>query len=94
MLTDKDYGLKKRTETDLGNKVEEAKRALARIQSQAHAKEVQARTDRDSKKSVYEQERTKYKDIEEEIRKCKLGAPIDGLVVYYVPEQTRWGVGR
>jgi multidrug resistance efflux pump len=94
VLTDKEYGLRKRTETDLGNKVEEAKRALARIKSQAHAKEVQARTDRDSKKSVYEQERTKYKDIEEEIRKCKLGAPIDGLVVYYVPEQTRWGVGR
>jgi HlyD family secretion protein len=94
VLTDRNYGLKKRTETDLGNKVEEAKRALARIQSQAHAKEVQARTDRDSKKSVFEQERTKYKDIEEEIRKCKLCAPIDGLVVYYVPEQTRWGVGR
>jgi HlyD family secretion protein len=94
VLTDKDYGLRKRTETDLGNKVEEAKRALARIQSQARAKEVQARTDRDSKKSVYEQEQTKYKDIEDEIRKCKLCAPIDGLVVYYVPEQTRWGVGR
>jgi multidrug resistance efflux pump len=94
VLTDKDYGLRKRTETDLGNKVEEAKRALARIKSQARAKEVQARTDRDSKKSVYEQERTKYKDIEDEIKKCKLCAPIDGLVVYYVPEQTRWGVGR
>ena len=94
VLTDQDYGLRKRTETDLGNKVAEAKRALARIQSQTHAREVQARTDRDSKKSVYEQERTKYKDIEEEIRKCKLCAPIDGLVVYYVAEQTRWGVGR
>ena len=55
---------------------------------------MQARTDRDSKKSVHEQEFTKYKDIEEEIRKCKLYAPIDGLVVYYVPEQTRFGVGR
>jgi multidrug resistance efflux pump len=94
VLTDKDYGLRKRTETDLGNRFEEAKRLLARIQSQARAREVQARTDRDSKKSVYEQERTKYKDIEEEIKKCKLCAPIDGLVVYYVPEQTRWGVGR
>jgi len=94
VLTDKDYGLKKRTETDYTNKVEEAKRALTRIQSQAHAKEVQARTDRDSKKSVYEQERTKYKDIEDEIKKCKLYAPIDGLVVFYVPEQTRFGVGR
>jgi HlyD family secretion protein len=94
VLMDKNYGLKKRTETDLGNKVEEAKRALARIQSQAHAKEVQARTDRDSKKWVYGQERTKCKDIEEEIKKCKLCAPIDGLVVFYVAEQTRWGVGR
>lgn len=94
VLTDNDYGLRKRTETALGNTVEEAKRALARIKSQTRAKEVQARTDRDSKKSVYEQEHTKFKDIEEEIKKCKLCAPIDGLVVYYVPEQTRWGVGR
>jgi multidrug resistance efflux pump len=94
VLIDKDYGLEKRTETAYRNSVEEAKRALARIKSQAHAKEVQSRADRDAKKSVYEQERTKYRDIEEEIKKCKLCAPIDGLVVYYVAEQTRWGVGR
>jgi multidrug resistance efflux pump len=94
VLIDKDYGLEKRTETAYRNSVEEAKRALARIKSQAHAKEVQVRADRDAKKSVYEQERTKYRDIEEEIKKCKLCAPIDGLVVYYVAEQTRWGIGR
>src|SRR5262249_18784450 len=42
----------------------------------------------------WEQESTKYKEIEDEIKKCKLHAPQEGLVVYYVPEQTRWGVGR
>jgi multidrug resistance efflux pump len=94
VLIDKDYGLEKRTETAFRTAVEEAKRALARIKSQARAKEAQARADRDAKKSVYEQERNKYRDIEEEIKKCKLCAPIDGLVVFYVAEQTRWGVGR
>jgi HlyD family secretion protein len=94
VLIDKNYGLEKRTETAYRSAVEEAKRALARIKSQAHAKEVQARTDRDTKTSIYEKERTRYRDIAEEIKKCKLCAPIDGLVVFSVAEQTRWGVGR
>src|SRR5439155_5935467 len=64
------------------------------VERQWVATEVQFRTDRDTKKSIYDQGLSKYKEIEEEIRKCKLAAPIDGLVVYYVPEQTRWGVGR
>jgi HlyD family secretion protein len=94
VLTDPTYGLKKRTETDYKNKVAQAKDELDRAMAQARAKEVQARTDRDTKKSLYDQESSKYKEIEDEIRKCKLYAPQEGLVVYYVAEQTRWGVGR
>jgi multidrug resistance efflux pump len=94
VLTDPGYGLKKRTETDYKNKVMQAKDELDRAQAQARATETQARTDRDAKKSIYDQESTKYKEIEDEIKKCKLYAPQEGLVVYYVAEQTRWGVGR
>jgi multidrug resistance efflux pump len=94
VLTDPTYGLKKRTETDYKNKVAQAKDEYDRAVGLARAKEVQARTDRDAKKSIYDQEFTKYKEIEDEIRKCKLFAPQEGLVVYYIAEQTRWGVGR
>jgi multidrug efflux pump subunit AcrA (membrane-fusion protein) len=84
---------KERTETDLTSKVAEAKRALERIKSQASAKEVQARTDRETKKSIYEQEKRRFEEIEEEIRKCKIFAPQDGMVVYVIPEQSRFGSG-
>jgi multidrug resistance efflux pump len=93
VLTDPGYGLKKRTETDLKNKLVQAKDELERAIGQAHAKEVTARTDRETKKSVYEQEKTRYEDIVAEIKKCKIMAPQDGIVVYYVPEQARYGGG-
>jgi multidrug resistance efflux pump len=73
------------TLTDL----EEAQRALERVKAQAKSKEVKDRTDREAKKSIWEQELSHYKDILEEIAKCKIYAPQDGMVVYYVPEQAR-----
>jgi HlyD family secretion protein len=94
VLVDPAYGLKKRTETDLRNKVALAGDDVERAEGQARAKEVQFRTDRDAKKSIWEQGLSKYQEIKDEIKKCKLYAPQEGLVVYYVPEQTRWGVGR
>jgi RND family efflux transporter MFP subunit len=93
VLTDPVFGEKKRTETDLRSKVVQAERELNRIKGTALAKEVQARTDRDTKKSLYLQELSHYKDIEEEIHKCKIYAPQDGMVVYYIPEQARYGGG-
>ena len=93
VLTEPTYGLKKRTETDLDNKAVQAKDELDRGESQAKAKELTARTDRDAKKSVLDQETAKQKDLEDEIKKCKIYAPQDGLVVYYIPEQTRFGSG-
>jgi RND family efflux transporter MFP subunit len=94
VLTNDVYGDKKRKETDYKNSVEVAALGLSQVENQWLANEVQYRTDRDTKKSLYDQAVSKYKDIEEEIRKCKLYAPEDGLVVYYVAEKTRWGVGR
>jgi HlyD family secretion protein len=93
VLTEPGYGLKVRNETDFRNKVAQAERALAQAKSQALSDEVKARTDRDTKKSIYLQEQAKYKDILEEIQKCKIYTPRDGMVVYFIPEQARWGVG-
>ncbi len=93
VLTDPIYGLKKRTETDYKNKLSLAKDDLDRAEAQARANEVKARTDRDTKKSVLDQEVAKQVDLQEEIKKCKIYAPQDGLVVYYIPEQARFGMG-
>jgi HlyD family secretion protein len=84
---------KKRTDTDLRTKLAEAKRALRRMEKQAKAKEVQAATDQKAKGSIYLQELAHYQEIEEVIRKCTIVAPQDGLVVYYIPDQARFGGG-
>jgi multidrug resistance efflux pump len=93
VLVDPEYGLKKRTETDLASKVALKERELNRIKAAAIAKEVQARSDRDTKQSVYLQSVDQYNDTLEEIKKCKIYSPQDGMVVYYVPEQARMGGG-
>lgn len=84
---------RRRTETDFKFKVAEAKRSLDRVITQARAKEVQADADRLAKLSIYQQEESKFREIEEEIRKCTLVAPQDGMVVYFVPETSRYGSG-
>lgn len=93
VLTDPNFGMKKRTETDLQNKIAEARRALERAKRVARASEIQTRGVRESLKSVFEQERARYTDIESEIKKCKVRAPQEGMVVYYVPPQVRFGSG-
>ena len=81
----------KPTKTNTSAEAERA--ALARVKLQAVAKEVQAESDRLAKKSVYLQEQDKYEDIEEQIRKCIIPSPQDGMVVYFVSDQSRYGSG-
>lgn len=82
-----------RTKTDLDGKVAEARRARDRIRKQAHAKETLANADRLAKEHVYHERFAQFQDTEEEIRKCHIYAPHDGLAVYFVPEKMRHGVG-
>jgi multidrug resistance efflux pump len=93
VLTDPAFGTKKRTETFNHNTVIQAELALERARSSAKASEIKARVDREAKKSVYDQELARYKEIQEEITKCKIYSPQDGMVVYFVPEQARAGAG-
>lgn len=81
------------TVTDLWSKVTEAERAIERVITQNRAKKIQAETDRDNKQAVYLQEESKRAEIEEEIRKCTIVSPQQGLVVYYVSETSRFGTG-
>ncbi|HMF15023.1 MAG TPA: efflux RND transporter periplasmic adaptor subunit, partial [Gemmataceae bacterium] len=85
---------KEKEETDRRQKVNDAKLALKRVNIQAKAKEAQAKIDRDAKTKVYEQQVDRYKDLKEEIRKCKIPAPQDGMVVYYVDERNMRGMGQ
>ncbi len=93
VLTDPLFGTKKFTETDKGNQAAEAERALARTKIQAIAKEVQASSDRQAKRSVYLQEQDKYDDIEDQVRHCTITSPQDGMVVYFMSDQNRYGSG-
>lgn len=85
--------MQRRTVQDLNAKLSEAKRDVEKASSLAKAKLAQKEAERLAKNSIYQQEVTKKKDLEEEIAKCTILAPQDGLVVYYVPEQAMRGGG-
>lgn len=79
---------------DLQGKVDEAERAIERVGIQARANLKQKKSAWESAVKVLEQEKKKARDIENEIKKCKLSSPQDGLVVYHVDERSRWGGGQ
>ena len=58
---------------------------------QARSKEVQAESTRKTGYSVYMQELEKLREIEEQIRQCKIYSPQDGMCVYYKDASGRWG---
>jgi HlyD family secretion protein len=82
------------TEADLRSKVGVAYRELKKAYIAAEANRAQADSGRRTKKSIYEQQLQKKKDIEEEIGKCKMYATKDGLAVYVIPDSTRGGFGK
>jgi HlyD family secretion protein len=84
---------KKRTIQDLTAKVNEAERNIGKTKIQNKATLASDTAIHNSKKSIYEQELSKKREIEAEIAKCIITAPQAGLVVYYVPEQVRGGGG-
>lgn len=79
-----------KTVKDDSAKVQEAWRTFDRAVIEAEANEVQKEADRKTKRSVYLQEADKLREIEDQLRECKITAPQDGMVVYYIPESSRW----
>jgi HlyD family secretion protein len=75
---------------DYSAKVQEAWRAFERAVSEAAANEALKEAARKTARSVYLQEEEKLKDIEDQLQECKIHAPQDGMVVYYIPESSRW----
>ncbi|MGE3809364.1 MAG: efflux RND transporter periplasmic adaptor subunit [Gemmataceae bacterium] len=67
--------------------------ALEQAYIQAQATEAQFRVTLDSMISIHEQELKRLEDVRFEIAKCEIHAPQPGLVVYHVPEQSRFSSG-
>lgn len=82
--------LRRRNMTDLTGKLDVARFDYDRAQKQAIAKESQAESSRRTAYSVYQQELQKLRDIEEQIRQCRIVSPQDGMVVYYKESGSRW----
>jgi HlyD family secretion protein len=60
---------------------------------QARVDERTAYASMESTKAVFVQQEALYQDLLDQIKLCKIYAPHDGIVVYYIPEQTRRGAG-
>jgi RND family efflux transporter MFP subunit len=71
--------------------VERARLGLQRVKAQLRAKETAARAEVAAKAAAADLERARKKEVELELSKCVLRAPQDGVVLYYVPEQSRTG---
>ena len=76
--------------TDFMSKMTVAELDLDRAGRQAQAKANQAESTRKTAYSVYQQELDKLKDIETQIRECKIYSPQDGMVVYFKAESSRF----
>jgi len=74
--------------TTFNSALENARKVLDQFYKKAEASEIQADVVRRSAASVYLQELDKLKEIEDQIRECKIHAPQDGMVVYYKSESS------
>ena len=69
--------------------VKEAQRNLTRKEFEAEANLKKKRADETAKKSIYDQEVDRLRDMERDEKFYVMTAPQDGLVVYFVSEQTK-----
>jgi multidrug efflux pump subunit AcrA (membrane-fusion protein) len=73
--------------------VKEAERNVKKVKIQAESKMEQKRTAETTNKSVYDQELDRQRDMEKDEKFYTMVSPQDGMVVYFVPEQARFGSG-
>jgi len=84
---------RKKMITDFRSKVEGAQQELNQAKLTADAQEIQAdigATGRKTQAAIYNQEREKLKDIEDQIKECRIESPQDGMVVYFKNESNRF----
>lgn len=80
--------LRSRMLAQLRSALDNAEKVLDQQKKKAKSSEIQADAFRDAKASVYLQELDKLREIEDQIRQCKIYAPQEGMVVYYKSESS------
>ncbi len=73
--------------------VKEAERGLKKATIQADSSMEQKKAAEASTKSIYDQELDRQRDEEKYEKYYRMTAPQSGLVVYFVPEQAKFGIG-
>jgi multidrug efflux pump subunit AcrA (membrane-fusion protein) len=81
---------RKRTQRELEGRLVELREELERVRVRARAKAAQADADRLAKQRIYLRRLSRYQEVEDEVKKCTITAPHDGLVVYAGSNQA-WG---
>lgn len=81
----------KRMKLDLANKLEQAKLALEIAKENSASKRAQAQAKLTSAELILKQESQKKSDYEQDLRNCRIIAPHDGMVIYFLPESSRFG---
>jgi len=81
----------KRSELDLLNKLEQAKLQLEIAKENSESKRAQGQAKLTSAELILKQESQKRDDFEQDVRNCKIYAPHDGMVIYFVSESARFG---
>jgi len=76
---------------ELESDEEQKRMALQRVRLRASADIVQAEADYRAKKSEYERQKDRLDRIVEQLAKCRIVAPADGMVVYVTTGQGRRG---
>jgi multidrug efflux pump subunit AcrA (membrane-fusion protein) len=79
---------------DLENKLAQAELALQVAKETADAKRAQAQAKLTSAELILKQEQWKLDALEQDLRNCKIHAPHDGMVIYFIPESARFGSGN
>ncbi|MDY7011653.1 MAG: efflux transporter periplasmic adaptor subunit, partial [Planctomycetota bacterium] len=79
-----------RNQEQLRSDVEQAEKALERAKRKATADLVQAEAELKAKESEYERQKAKLDKFNTQIDKCRINAPVAGMVVYATTGQLRW----
>ncbi|HQR05224.1 MAG TPA: hypothetical protein PLN21_00295 [Gemmatales bacterium] len=81
----------RRQELDLKTKLDQAKLQVEIAKENSESKRAQAQAKLTSAELILKQESQKRDDFEQDVRNCKIFAPHDGMVIYFIPESARFG---
>jgi HlyD family secretion protein len=74
----------------LRSAVDQARMALDRVRRKSAADLVQAEADLKAKESEFQRQKAQLEKLDDQLRKTKIRAPVDGMVVYATTGQSSW----